>query len=263
MANEKPIVKKIIKILSVLLVVSVIALAGVLIAGYLAPVQSTSVVVPDNIITSEEIRSSHFGSGFVLRASAAEVSSTANRGAQDTTLSLHKYKIDDNVRFNAGNMFPGDRITQTYRVRVSHKDNVIVHFRVDVDPLFNGLKDVLKCRVQLEGSEVVYDGLMKDMPASMDVALRTDRRTHRDVTYEITAYLDTSVGNAYMNESLLADFRWWVDGEYRPALIIGSTPKTGDQFPLSMWAYVGGGSLLLLILLLAKRRKEDEEDAKG
>ena len=133
---------------------------------------------------------------------APSEASTAN-GA---TLALYQGQAEDNTPFSVGNMFPGDAEAKTFRVEVSRKASVTVHFRADVRPGYEKLAEVLKARVVLSGGEVLYDGLMRDMPQSVDTAL-TGSGT--DVlTYEITASLDTSVTNEYQNRDLVADFRW-------------------------------------------------------
>ena len=150
-------------------------------------------------------------------------------------------------------MFPGDSETKYYCVRVSHKGDVVLRFRADVRPGYEKLAEVLCCRITLpENSGVLYDGLMRDMPESLNHALNTDKGTASEVYYEITAYLDTSVGNEYMNKDLIADFRWWVEETGNL-----DSPQTGDSFNLYLWMCIAVGSLFLLILLWKKRKKED------
>ena len=82
------------------------------------------------------------------------------------------------------------------------------------------------------------------------------KSTTDELYYEITAYLDTSVGNEYQNKDLIADFSWWVEetGNLEPS------PKTGDNANILLWiclAAVSGS--VMIFLLFARRRREEEE----
>ena len=129
-----------------------------------------------------------------------------------TTLSLYNRNADDNIPFKVVNMFPGDRETHNYCIRVFHNGTVILRFHADIRAGYEKLAEVLCCRVVLSGSgEVLYDGLMRDMPNPLTHPLYSNAKTTSYVDYEITVYLKTSVGNEYMNQRLVADFRWWVE----------------------------------------------------
>ena len=78
-----------------------------------------------------------------------------------------------------------------------------------------------------------------------------------ELYYEITAYLDTSVGNDYQNKDLIADFKWWVEETGN----LDDSPQTGDTSNILLWAVLAAGSLgMIIILLVTRRRKEDEEN---
>ena len=85
--------------------------------------------------------------------------------------------------------------------------------------------------------------------------MASNKSTTDELYYEITAYLDTSVGNDYQNKDLIADFSWWVEETENL-----DSPQTGDLFKLYLWLCIASGSLLLLILLWRKRKKEDATD---
>ena len=95
------------------------------------------------------------------------------------------------------------------------------------------------------------------MPSSITHALNTEKSTVSEANYEITAYLDTSVGNEYQNLSLIADFNWWVEetDNLEP-------PKTGDKTNIVIWVIVAGIALLILILLWKKLKKEEKQGDK-
>lgn len=259
--KETSKIKIAIIVLSVLLAVSLALLVGTLIYNHFAESDPASVTVPDNIITPEEEQtdtqqtgqSENDGSGENGTANTPQ-SVSGQTGAEVTAsaLSLHNRNTEDNVPFKVGNMFPGDRETKYYCVRVSHKGDVTLRFRADVRPGYEKLGEVLKCRVTLsENGEVLYDGLMRDMPQALRTVLNADQRTTSEVYYGIAVYLDTSVGNEYMNKDLIADFRWWV--EETDDLDV---PQTGDAFP-TYYLWIASGALCLLMLLWIKRKKED------
>ncbi len=142
--------------------------------------------------------------------------------AKDNVLSLYKNKPEDNTPFNVVNMFPGDYITQNYNVRVSYNGSIKVYFTADVRGGYDKLAEVLKCKVVMpDESRLLYDGLMKDM-LDLEHSVSAVKKTE-DLKYEISVYLDTSVGNDYKNKQLVADFKWWAytSDEGRPG---GSKP---------------------------------------
>lgn len=255
-------IKTAIVLLAVLLALSLAALVGILISRVTASAEPTTVIVPDNIVTPD----TEVPSATETSPSTAETDSqtepTSTPETNDSThtettetaavLSLHNRNADDNTPFQVLNMFPGDRETKYYCVRVSYKDDVTLRFHADIRPGYEKLAEVLRCRIALpENGKVLYDGLMRDMPESLDHALKTDKSTTSEVYYEITVYLDTSVGNEYMNKDLIADFRWWVEDTGNL-----DSPQTGDSFTPYFWLCTASVSLFLLILLWKKRKKE-------
>ncbi len=154
------------------------------------------------------------------------------------------------------NMLPGDIETKYYNVQVSHKDDVVLKFKIDVLEGYEKLAEVLKCRVSISNSHtIVYDGLMKDMNDSIDLPLLTNEKTNNEVLYEITSYLDTSVGNEYQEKQLYADFRWWVEGEEQ----LVNPPITNDIMNYIPYAVLGIISVSVIIILLKKRKENDDE----
>lgn len=257
-------VKTAIVLLAVLLALSFTALIGILIYKATAPAVPATVTVPDNIVTPDaevssipETTQSASETNSHTEPSSAAYANNSTQSKTATALSLHNRNADDNTPFQVGNMFPGDSETKYYCVRVSHKSDVILRFHADIRPGYEQLAEVLCCRIAFpeENGGVLYDGLMRDMPESLNHALNTDKSTASEVYYEITAYLDTSVGNEYMNKDLIADFRWWVEEAGNL-----DSPQTGDSFNLYLWLCIAAGSLFLLILLWKKRKKEDAAD---
>lgn len=294
--KEKGKIQIIIIVLSVLLVTGLLILGGIKLYKKNRPdAQQTSATVPDNIITQEEketkettdqttgAEETEAAETETAETEIAEPSSQApdeSKAAEESTaaaatetgtpattggaaatetgtaVTLHKRKAQDNVKFQVGNMFPGDSETASFCVRVSHKDNVTLRFHADIRPGYEKLAEVMRCRVMLpDKNELIYDGVMRDMPAALNHALNTNKSTTSEVYYEITAYLETSVGNEYMNQSLVVDFRWWVDETANL-----DPPVAGDSSNLFLWLGTASGALLLLILILRKNKKEDAAD---
>lgn len=270
-------IKIIIVILAVLLAVSAVGLAATLLYNHFAQTEPVSVEVPDNIITPDNEKESAANQNFAepsngetnaesdtsassdqsnASGSNSSVSqpsgSSSESGTKASALSLYNKQPEDNEPFAVENMFPGDVETKYYRIKVSYKGDIVVRFHADVRPGYEKLAEVLKVRIKLLGEdELLYDGLMRDMPESLNHALYTTEKTQSELYYEITAYLDTSVGNEYMDKNLIADFRWWVQETQNL-----DSPQTGDNSNILLWAVLGCSSLFCMIILLAKRRKE-------
>lgn len=272
-------IKVIIIVLSVLLAVSFVALAGTLLYNhFFGGTQPTSVTVPDNIITPEESTSdggqnnSETGSAEFsgktgstessgdnaesIAASRLAATPTNNEAVKANAIYLHSKNADDNTPFEVGNIFPGDSETKYFCVRVSHKGDVVMRYHADIRPGCEKLAEVMNCRIVLPATgETLYDGLMRDMPKSLNCELKTDSSTTSELYYEITAYLDSSVGNDYQNKDLIADFRWWVEETEHL-----DSPQTGDNSNILLWLCLACGFLIILIVLLAKRWKEEQNE---
>ncbi len=274
-------IKTVIIILSVLLAVSIAALAGILIYRSVTHNQPTTVTVPNNIITpdSESIPSEaestdrteesvpENSTNATSENAPSEVSTYETDSSADASvhtsssdgkkkaavISLYKNHAEDNQPFQVTNMFPGDTETKYYCVRISHSGDVIVRYHTDVRPGYEKLAEVLRCRiVLLTTGETLYDGLIRDMPESLVHGVRTDKPTESELYYGITAYLDTGVGNEYQNKDLIADFRWWVEDTENL-----DVPQTGDNSNIWLWIAIASGSLLIILVLARKRREEE------
>ncbi len=140
----------------------------------------------------------------------------------ESVLSLYKNKETDTAPFNAPDMLPGDNyknegmehLKRNYRVCVSYNGTITVHFGVENIQTTSpapSLADVLMCDIIIN-DDLKYEGVRlaelkdKDIPYTI-----TGVNTTEDLDYEIGVYLDTSVGNAYKEKNLTADFVWWVE----------------------------------------------------
>ena len=278
--EQKKKIKIIIIVLAILLGLSLLALGGTLIYNKIANTTNkianttpATVTVPDNLITpdddttkpdssdTEKPDSSETqtpSSSADASSSAVPAQSTAAEVRKAATIELYNKQPEENTAFAVGNMFPGDVETKYFRVRVSYHDTITVHYKATVRPGYEKLAEVLKVRVKLLSTgEMLYDGLMRDMPESLTHKLASQKSTTDELYYEITAYLDTSVGNDYQNKDLIADFKWWVEETGN----LDDSPKTGDTSNILLWAVLAAGSLgMIIILLVTRRRKEDEEN---
>ncbi len=184
---------------------------------------------------------------FAVQAAAGTVVDEAS--GKKVTLKIYRNHAQDSTPFNAPNMLPGDSETRAYYVSVSCKGSVTVHFHADIDEGYEKLAEVLKCKITLRGGEELYDGLMRDMPESIDHVLTHSGKATSELIYDITVYLDTSVGNEYMAKELYADFRWWVEesaGDDSGELV----PKLGDDTLSQVFLWIAVISLLVIIILL-------------
>ena len=277
--EQKKKIKIIIIVLAVLLGVSLVALGGTIVYNRLAKSEPAVVTVPDNLITPEEDTTKTDGgetdstgdadkttepekqsSDSTEKNNASETSGT-NKPTAETkkaaTIELYNKQPEDNTPFNVENMFPGDSETKYFRVQVSYCDKVTVHYKAAVREGYEKLAEVLKVRVKmLTTGETMYDGLMKDMPDSVTYKLASAKSTTDELYYEITAYLDTSVGNEYQNKDLIADFSWWVEETSN----LEPSPKTGDNANILLWICLAAvsGSVMIFLLFARKRREEEE-----
>ncbi len=136
--------------------------------------------------------------------------------AAGETIALNGPNESANKVFTAENMFPGDEISQDYVLKISHKEDIDIMFKAKVLEGYIELPEVLKLKVAIQGvEEPLYDGLMKDMTDSVTYTLAGSQKS---VTYRLTVYLETTVGNKseidpngkrYQNKDLKAEFEWY------------------------------------------------------
>lgn len=271
--EQKKKIKIVIIILAILLGLSFLALGGTLVYKKLANNTHATVTVPDNLITPDEDTTKPDSSENNSQApdssdtqtpsssadassSAVPTQSTTAEAKKAATIELYNKQPEENTPFAVGNMFPGDVETKYFRVRVSYHDKITVHYKATVRPGYEKLAEVLKVRVNLLSTgEMLYDGLLRDMPESLAHKLASRKSTTDELYYEITAYLDTSVGNDYQNKDLIADFKWWVEETGN----LVDSPQTGDTSNILLWAVLAACSGSMMILLLVVRRRKEEE----
>lgn len=256
-------------VLAVVLALSLMALGGTLIYSKLANSTPTTVTVPNNLITPDESTSNPVNSeaqkpdktGSITKSNAAAAKPVQGSVIESKTaaaIELYNKQPEENTSFKVDNMFPGDVTAKYFRVQVSYHDRITVHYKAAVRPGYEKLAEVMKVRVKLlTTGETLYEGPMKDMPQSVTYELASKESTTDELYYEITAYLDTSVGNEYQNKSLIADFKWWVEETGN----LDDSPQTGDTSSIMLWAVLALCSAgAMIFLLVTRRRKEDEKN---
>lgn len=290
MGREKGKILKItIVILSILLALSIISLGVLTFYHSRTALAADSAVITNSTITSDGEKETAGMSAAVQDTSVKTADGTADAGGADeaandvssaaasngtggisgagqaesrTDIALYKRHAEDNEPFQTANMFPGDAELKNFCVKVYHKGDVVVRFHADIQAGSEKLAETLNCRIVLQSTgETLYDGLMRDMPDSLDHKLTADGSAESELYYEITAYLDTGVGNEYMDKELKADFRWWVEETEN----LDAAVKTGDMSLVRLWAGLLGLAALALILLwiVWKRRSKEVDDESG
>lgn len=265
--EQKKKIKIIIIVPAVLLGISLAALGGTLIYNKIANATPATVTVPDDLITADEDTTKPDSSdsqapdssdtekpdgsytqtpdsSAAASSSAVPTRSTTAEVKKAATIELYNKQPEENTPFQVENMFPGDSETKYFRVRVSYHDKITVHYKA-TRLGYEKLAEVLKVRVNLLSTgETMYDGLIRDMPESLTHKLASQKSTTDELYYEITAYLDTSVGNEYQNNDLIADFKWWVEETGN----LDDSPQTGDTSNILLWAVLAACSLSMMII---------------
>ena len=284
--EQKKKIKIVIIVLAIVLGLSLLVLGGTLVYNKIANPTPATETVPDNLITPDDgttkpdssdaekpdsSKTEKPDSSNTEKPSSADTqtpSSSADTSsstvpAQSTpaetkeaaTIELCNKQPEENTAFTVGNMFPGDSETKYFCVRVSYHDKITVHYKAAVRPGYEKLAEVLKVRVKLlTTGETMYDGGIADMPESLTHKLASMKSSTDELYYEITAYLDTSVGNDYQNKDLIADFKWWVEETGN----LDNAPQTGDSSNILLWAVLAACSGSMVILLLVVRRRKEE-----
>lgn len=279
-------VKIIIVVLSILLAISLCALAGTIIYNKLISNSNQTVTVPDNLISpyeettvykeqnskgtdttsatsnnsKDKTKSDNIDEKNTKENKKDEVSSknvTNNDSKKANSIKLFNKKPEDNEIFMVTNMFPGDSITKYFCVQVSYQNIVNVHFGTEVQKGYEKLAEVMNIRIKLlDTNEVLYDGKVGDMPKSVFHQLKSVDEVTDELYYSITVYLDTSVGNSYQNKKLVMDFQWWVQdaGNLRKA------PKTFDDSQIILLAAIAITSAILCVVLLYVNRNREGHD---
>ncbi len=247
--NSEKRIKLLVIILSILLALSVAALVAVLIHNGIKDRRGTNVMIPDNYITPEQ-------SGQLPENEAEPEDTEGAPEAEALSMWLYNKNPEDNQPFEAKNLFPGDTVTKYFCIKVAHKGDITVRFRTDVKKGGEKLSEALMCRVRLmNDDEILYEGTVNSMPENIVKRLTATSSTESELYYELTFYLDTSVGNEYQSKTLKADLVWWVEEKDN----LDDNPETGDNTKLPAIVAITSGVFLLIMLLLRRRRRSSDE----
>ncbi len=278
------------KVVMIVLAILLVLSAGGLVARYVylqyTASTQTSTTVPDNLIGDREGTSS----GSTDTSGSAETTSdqttalptldessaagqespggqtvrttstSSETDVQAAKIELYQGKAEDNRRFEARNMLPGDKLTQYFCVKAYHDADLSLFFRTQVTQETKDLGEVLHIRVtHLDTGKVLCDAPFADIQDKpVSERLPVNEQEESIAYYEVEVSLDTSVGNEYQEAMLKADFQWYVEDEggLKP-------PPTGDTTNLVLWTVLAGSSFLLIILLLVSRRRRKEAASHG
>lgn len=231
-------------VIAILLCTSLLSLAGTLIYNRYVNSVTPSGTASDNIIANTADTNSGTTTG------AAEISEKKSSTVKD--IYLHNKNTGDNVPFNVNYMMPGDTVTQNYNVKISYHDNVTIHFKTSIRNGYEELGEVMKVRVIMSGdNKVIYDGAIKDMPESVTYKLSSRESVTQELNYKITAYLDTSAGNEFMDKRIEVDLSWWAEETGHL-----DSPQTGDILNITLFIAGLSALAILLILYYTKRRSK-------
>ncbi len=167
---------------------------------------------------------------FGMMLKVAVYAQQTDKSQTTVILELNKKNPEENVPFQMTNMFPGDSMTQDYKVSVSYTGTITVYFQVSVLNGGEELGEVLKAKVFLpDTGKILYEGSIADMSA-VGYKISTDKESlTEELTYEITIELSTKVGNEYQNKSLSAELNWWAEGADPEEPTQPSDPEGGDN----------------------------------
>lgn len=124
--------------------------------------------------------------------------------AAGNSLALSNSDPKANQTLQITNMVPGEEYTQTYRVNASCSGDMHVGIRAYVTQGSQKLAEALQITVKrVDTDRFIYKGFVKDMDWA-----KTAISKSQELVYEVTFFLDSSVGNDYQNLSLTMNVEW-------------------------------------------------------
>ncbi len=124
--------------------------------------------------------------------------------ALGSSIELSTSDPKENQTFQISNMVPGQEYTQTYRVNANCSGNMNVGIRAFVTQGSQKLAEALQMSVKrMDTGEVLFTGLVQDMDWAM-----TGISGSQELVYEVTFFLDSSLGNDYQNLSVNMNLEW-------------------------------------------------------
>lgn len=222
--------------LLVLLLISVVVIGKSMLSNYNNLDKMVFLTSSKNYMSSNDTNNENIGSNEVEQ------------------IKLYRNNNVYNEKFNVENMFPGDSETKYYCVNVSYKNDITLKYSVDIESDYKKIEDVFNLKVKLlNANKVLYDGPIKNIKETIDYSTSSSKSITEEFCYEITAYLDTSVGNEYQNKETFIDFEWLVDNDN---LENEKNPQTGDNIEFWIGLVLVSVILLLFVLLILKNERK-------
>lgn len=238
--------------LLLLLVVALLALAGVLFMR-----AKPDAVSPDNHIESGEKLSMIVSRTALFSALNGEESGAALLDAEVSLPGAQE-------AMGMAGMLPGDSVEKAYTVSVKYSEPVKLHFgaalRTNGSADSQLLAEGLLITVYRDG-ELLYDGTVAGLAESQQAqeGLEILEPSPTKLTYTIKVTLPTSAGNEYQDKTVTVDLKWWLTSDSGGGSHPGGgevivVPKTGDDFPMELMIGAAALALVLLAVLLGRRR---------
>ena len=239
--------------LLLLLVVALLALAGVLFMR-----AKPDAVSPDNHIETTQKLSMTMSRTALFSALNGEESGAALLDAEVSLPGAQE-------AMGMAGMLPGDSSKEkAYTVSVKYSEPVKLHFGATLRT--NGsadsqlLAEGLLITVYRDG-ELLYDGTVAGLAESQQAqeGLEILEPSPTKLTYTIKVTLPTSAGTEYQDKTVTVDLKWWLTSDSGGGSHPGGgevivVPKTGDDFPMELMIGAAVLALVLLVVLLGRRR---------
>lgn len=256
--KKKNKIKKVIIILTFLLVLSVGALAANYIYVHFFASNNATSTVPDNLIGEKDDNQSSSNS-----EANGNFCSDTNRNVsvsetEAVNIELFQGKNSDNERFQVSTMMPGDNVTKYFCVKINHDADVHVFFTPEIKQQTKKLANVLNIRVtNMESGKVLFDLPFFEIDRK-DFLEKINKNSQNETVlyYKIDAYISADIGNEYQGAKLVADFNWRVDQD--DALV--PSPDMGDNALDLIWIVFFMSSAGLLVALLVRRKEEKRNE---
>lgn len=124
--------------------------------------------------------------------------------AAGNSIELSTSDPKENKTLQITNMVPGQEYTQTYRVNANCSGDMNVGIRAFITQGSQKLAEALQMSVKrMDTKEEIFSGHVQDMEWA-----KTKISESQELAYEVTFFLDSSLGNDYQNLSLNMNLEW-------------------------------------------------------
>ncbi len=230
LSNKEQVLKRLkiaIIILLIVFIVSFVALAVRIIYECFFTDSKTTVVVPDNMIDLGDDSDGIPGQA----SNNSQNIYLGTNSALATVVKLHSDKTADNDAFSAENMLPGDTVTKYYCLKVYHKADAAVYFKVTDIEQTNALGDILNIKVtRLDDTspQLLCNDTFANVEGKIYNTVFSVNDTQETVAfYQIDVSLPTSAGNEYQGATLSASFNWYAENPDPVHICENKCPECG------------------------------------